>query len=172
MYSAIKVNGKKLYEYARKGQTIEVVPRNIEIYNLELLSVNTVENEITYKVNCSKGTYIRTLSEDIAKAIGTIGFMKDLKRIKVGDFKIDQALKISEIEDNIKDLNNYIITIESFFENKSKIVLNQNQMQRFLNGVRINIEKEDELYRIYDNSNKFVGVGIVKNNVLKRDIIL
>lgn len=172
MYSAIKVNGKKLYEYARKGKAIEVAPRNIEIYNIELISINNEENEITYKVNCSKGTYIRTLSEDIAKALGTIGFMKNLKRTKVGYFKIEQSLKISEIEGILKDVNSYIITIESFFENKGKIILNQNQMQKFLNGVRINIEKEDEIYRIYNDLNKFIGIGKINNYLLKRDIIV
>ena len=171
MYSAIKVNGKKLYEYARKGQAVEVTPRNIEIYNIELTSISKEENEITYKVNCSKGTYIRSLSEDIAKALGTIGFMKKLTRTKVGDFEIEQSLKITELEEK-NNLKNFIITIESFFENKDKINLTENQVQRFLNGVKISIKKEDEIYRIYDFSNKFLGIGCIKNNFLKREIVL
>ena len=73
MYSAIKVNGKKLYEYARKGQTIEIKPREIEIYAIELLNINN--NEITFRVHCSKGTYIRTLCEDIAEKLETVGYM-------------------------------------------------------------------------------------------------
>ena len=172
MYSAIKVNGKKLYEYARKGQTIEVTSRNIEIYNIELISINNKENEITYKVNCSKGTYIRTLSEDIAKAIGTIGYMKNLIRTKVGDFEIEHSIKVSELEEKKDYFDNFIITIESFFENKDKINLTENQVQRFLNGVKISIKKEDEIYRIYDFSNKFLGIGCIKNNFLKREIVL
>ena len=74
MYSAIKVNGKKLYEYARKGQNIDIKPRDIEIYNIELISISIENYEIVYKVKCSKGTYIRTLSEDIATKIGTCRF--------------------------------------------------------------------------------------------------
>ena len=172
MYSAIKVNGKKLYEYARKGQSVEIEPRNIEIYNIELIEINNEENEIKYNVNCSKGTYIRTLSEDIAKALGTIGFMKSLNRTKVGNFSIEQALKISELEQNIDKLNSFIITIESFFKNNGKIILTENQMQRFLNGVKLNFDKEDDIYRIYNESNKFIGVGVIQNNLLKRELVV
>ena len=90
MYSAIKVNGKKLYEYARKGQTIEIKPREIEIYGIELLNINN--NEITFRVHCSKGTYIRTLCENIAEELETVGYMKELKRIEVGEFNIKNAI--------------------------------------------------------------------------------
>ena len=78
MYSAIKVNGKKIYEYARKGQTIEIKPRQIEIYKCELKQINFKEKEINFTVHCSKGTYIRSLCEDIAEKLGTIGYMKEL----------------------------------------------------------------------------------------------
>ena len=70
MYSAIKINGKKLYEYARNGENVEVPPRNIEIYSINLLKIKDTEME--FEVSCSKGTYIRTLCEDIAKALGTV----------------------------------------------------------------------------------------------------
>ena len=172
MYSAIKVNGKKLYEYARKGQTIEVTSRNIEIYNIELISINKKENEITYKVNCSKGTYIRTLSEDIAKAIGTIGYMKNLIRTKVGDFEIEHSIKVSELEEKKDYFDNFIITIESFFYNKTKLVLNKNQIYRFLNGTKVKIEKKNELYRIYNEYNQFIGVGEIRDGSLKREIVM
>ena len=172
MYSAIKVNGKKLYEYARKGQTIEVTSRNIEIYNIELISINKKENEITYKVNCSKGTYIRTLSEDIAKAIGTIGYMKNLIRTKVGDFEIEHSIKVSELEEKKDYFDNFIITIESFFYNKTNLVLNKNQIYRFLNGTKVKIEKKNELYRIYNEYNQFIGVGEIRDGSLKREIVM
>ena len=81
IYSAIKVNGKKLYEYARSGQNVEIEPRTIEIYNLELIKIEN--QEITYKVHCSKGTYIRTLCEQIAEKLGTVGYMKELNRTQV-----------------------------------------------------------------------------------------
>lgn len=83
IYSAIKVKGKKLYEYARSGQSVDIPSRSIEIYNIRLIKVDSANNEIVFDVECSKGTYIRTLCEDIAKKIGTVGFMKDLQRVKV-----------------------------------------------------------------------------------------
>ena len=96
IYSAIKVNGKKLYEYARKGQKVEIPKREIEIYEMTLLNIDKKENIIEFKVYCSKGTYIRTLCEDIAKKLGTIGYMKNLKRVQVGNFCIEQSINIQE----------------------------------------------------------------------------
>ncbi len=172
MYSAIKVNGKKLYEYARKGQNIEVKPREVEIYNIELISVSQKEQEIKYKVSCSKGTYIRTLSEDIALKLETVGYMKELQRTKVGDFYIDQAIKIQDILENEKNINHYFITIEKFFENRPKIKLDNIKLKNFLNGVKICNINEDGIYRIYNESDQFIGIGNIKNNTLKRDIVI
>lgn len=81
MYSAIKVNGKKLYEYARNGEKIEVTTRNIEIYNISFLQY--IDNKIKFKVSCSKGTYIRSLCEDIAQKLNTVGTMENLERTQV-----------------------------------------------------------------------------------------
>ncbi len=170
IYSAIKVNGKKLYEYARKGQSIEIPSRNIEIYNIELVSISKLEKEIIFRVHCSKGTYIRTLCEDIAKELGTVGFMKELQRIKVGDFSIENSLTISELDNKEKVDNNYI-TIEKFFANKEKIELDSASLKKFINGVKIKVQKNDNVYKIY-YQNRFIGTGIVSNCILKRDIIL
>ncbi len=170
IYSAIKVNGKKLYEYARKGQSIEIPSRNIEIYNIELVSISKLEKEIIFKVHCSKGTYIRTLCEDIAKELGTVGFMKELQRIKVGDFSIENSLTILEL-DNKEKVDNNFITIEKFFANKEKIELDSASLKKFINGVKIKVQKNDNVYKIY-YQNRFIGTGIVSNCILKRDIIL
>lgn len=83
IYSAIKINGKKLYEYARQGKKVDIPPRQIEIYNIELQSINCEKDIIKIKVHSSKGTYIRTLCKDIAEALGTIGYMNNLRRLKV-----------------------------------------------------------------------------------------
>ena len=88
IYSAIKVNGKKLYEYARKGQQVELKPRKIEIYDIKLIDFSVEEKLIKFEVFCGKGTYIRSLCEDIATKFETVGYMKSLKRTQVGDFKI------------------------------------------------------------------------------------
>ena len=172
MYSAIKVNGKKLYEYARKGKQVEIKPREIEIYQIELISILPEKQEIQYKVSCSKGTYIRKLSEDIAQKLGTVGFMKELRRTKVGDFKLEQAIEISKIVKKEKMIQDYFITIEEFFQDKKKIELNQNQLKMFLNGVKLSMPLEDGVYRIYDENFNFVGVGMINEKKLKRDICL
>ena len=166
MYSAIKVNGKKLYEYARSGEIIKVEPRLIYIYNLELIKV--ANQEITYKVHCSKGTYIRTLCEQIAEKLGTVGYMKELKRLQVGEFKIEDSLTIDEIKENIQKK---FITIEEYFKKYPKINLDLRKLQLFLNGVQLNYNLENGIYTIYNNE-KFIGTGTIKNNLLKRDIVM
>lgn len=167
MYSAIKVNGKKLYEYARKGQTIEIKPREIEIYAIELLNINN--NEITFRVHCSKGTYIRTLCENIAEKLETVGYMKDLKRIEVGEFNIKNAITLKELENK---KGKAVISIEDFFKDKNTITLNIKKLNLFLNGVNLKVEQVDGVYRIYNEKNEFIGTGTIKNNILKRDIIV
>lgn len=168
IYSAIKVNGKKLYEYARKGQSVDVPKREIEIYNINLQEILENQNEIKFNVSCSKGTYIRSLSEDIANKLETVGFMKELNRLKVGGFEIKDAVKVSDFSKNIEK---YIITIEEFLKNKEKIFLNEKEMKQFLNGVQIDKDKVDDIYRIY-HVDKFIGTGVIQNSKLKRDIII
>lgn len=166
MYSAIKINGKKLYEYARKGEKVEIEPRKIEIYSLELISINEVDKQIEFRVSCSKGTYIRTLCENIAEKLGTVGYMKELKRTQVGEFKIEDAITIEELEQN-----QTCITIENYFRQNKNINLNEKKLQLFLNGVQLTWPLPDGVYKVYSNEH-FIGIGTVKNNLLKRDIII
>ena len=173
MYSAIKVNGKKLYEYARKGVEVEVPKREIEIYNIELLNINEKDKTIEIKVHCSKGTYIRTLCEMIAEKLKTIGYMKELNRIQVGQFELSQAVTIEDIEknkDNEEFWNENVITMQKFFENYPIIDLQESKLNLFLNGVRLNNNKPDGLYQI-KVSNEIIGIGEIRNNLLKREII-
>lgn len=169
MYSAIKVNGKKLYEYARKGQKVEIKPRKITIYAIQLLKIETEMQEIQFEVSCSKGTYIRSLCEDIAKKLGTIGYMKELQRIRVGNFSMEQSIRIEDLtEEMIKE---HIITIEKLFKDLESIELNEKKLQLFLNGVKLNFSLQDGIYRICSHQ-QFIGIGIVKDKFLKRDIII
>ena len=175
IYSAIKVNGKKLYEYARKGQNVEIKPREIEIYDIKLMNIDAQKKQIQFEVFCGKGTYIRSLCEDIAEKLETVGYMESLKRIQVGDFKIEESSKIQELEENKEDtkyLESKIISIEEIFKNKGKIKLDDRKMQLFLNGVKITQNQENDIYRIYDKNEKFIGIGIIQDKLLKRDIIL
>ena len=96
--------------------------------------------------------------------------MKELKRTKVGNFSINQSIKISDIEKDETLVNKNCITIETFFETKQQIILNDDDLKKFLNGVKIFIPKKDEIYRIYDKNLKFIGIGKVFENKLKRDI--
>ena len=174
IYSAIKVDGKKLYEYARKNEEVEIKPREIEIYNIKIISINYDENEIDFEVSCSKGTYIRTLCEDIAEKLETCGYMKELKRTRVDNFRIEDAITLEELENNKNNeeyLKNKIISIENIFENKNKINLNERKKELFLNGVKLTHDLKDDIYLVYSN-NVFLGLGIVQNKLLKRDVIV
>lgn len=171
MYSAIKVNGKKLYEYARQGKEVEVQARTIEIYDIKLIEFNKEEAEVIFEISCSKGTYIRTVCEKVAENLNTVGFMKELRRTRVGEFDIKNTVNIEEMKKNPNLLEENIITIEKFFENKQQIELNDKQLELFLNGVKLSKDNKNDIYRIYNN-NKFIGLGIVEDNKLKRDIIL
>lgn len=171
MYSAIKVNGKKLYEYAREGKQVELKARPIEIYNTKLLEYNLKEAEVIFEIACSKGTYIRTVCEKIAEKLNTVGYMKELRRTKVGDFSIEKTISIELLKSEPEKLESSIITIEQFFEEKEEIKLSDKELQLFLNGVKLSINKSDDLYKIYNN-NQFIGLGIVENNRLKRDVII
>lgn len=169
IYSAIKVKGKKLYEYARKGEKIEIKPRKINIYEINLIKINEKENEIKFKVKCGKGTYIRSLCKDIAIKLDTVGYMKELKRTKVGIFDIKDSIELNE--DTNKIINKNIITIEEIFKENDKIEIEEKRLKHFLNGVKITVKKQDGIYRIYYNKN-FLGTGVIKENLLKRDIII
>ena len=170
IYSAIKVNGKKLYEYARSGEDIEIKPRNIEIYNIELVEIESEKQEITFKVDCSKGTYIRSLCEDIAQKLGTVGYMKELNRLQVGKFKIENSIKVEDLED-IGKIKQGIITIEEIFSKNNSIIINDKDLKRFLNGISLKCELEDGVCRVYNSSNEFIGTATVKGKLAKRDII-
>lgn len=170
MYSAIKVNGKKLYEYARAGQEVERAEREIEIYNISVENIDFENNEIRFKVACSKGTYIRTLCETIAEKLGTIGYMKELQRTKVDTFLIKDSVTLFELE-QCDDKSKYIIPIEKIFEEKERIDLSPKKTELFLNGVQLTNTFKDGVYRVYTND-KFLGLGTIKNELLKRDIII
>ena len=174
IYSAIKINGKKLYEYARNEIEVEIPKREIEIYNIKLIKLDKNEKEIEFEVECSKGTYIRTLCEDIAKKLDTIGYMKSLTRTKVNNFKIENAITFEELEKN-KDNKEWLIsnsyTMEEIFDYLPKLELNDRKKELFLNGVQLTFKEKDGLYNIYNNKN-YLGTGTIKNELLKRDIII
>ena len=172
MYSAIKVKGKKLYEYARKGQNVEIPTRKIMIYSIDLVDILKSENVIVFDVFCGKGTYIRTLCEDIAKSFGTIGFMQNLLRTQVGEFRLEDSISLlMKDEKDLEVIGKNIISIEKIFSQYPKIKIEQQTLKYFLNGVRITQNVKDGVYRVY-TEDKFLGIGVVKEKLLKRDIII
>jgi len=173
IYSAIKMDGRKLYEYARMGQDVEIKPRQIEIYDITCDKVDVENKRIHFTVSCGKGTYIRSLCEDIADRLGTVGYMKELKRLKVGDFTIEQSIELAELESNKENtewLESKMITIEELFQESPKLQLDENRLQHFLNGVKITQKVEEGVYRVYSNG-EFIGIGVVRDALLKRDIV-
>ena len=159
MYSAIKKDGVKLYELARKGIEIEREARDIEIFDISDVSL---EGDILkYKAHVSKGTYIRVLCEDIAEKLGTCGTMTKLNRIKSGRFCLDEACEIEEISID------KIVSMEKLFDNK---IIIEKDLDKLLNGMKLRVEKPDGIYNLY--TNEYIGIGKIEDNYLKREIIL
>lgn len=175
IYSAIKVNGKKLYEYARSGKQVEIPKREIEIYAIKLEKQEIEKKEITFTVHCSKGTYIRSLCEEIAIKLGTVGYMKELRRKAVGKFTLDEAISLEAFEKmKIEEVQQRILTAEEVLVDIPKCNLPEKKFTLFCNGVVLSQEEigqkdlQDGLQRIYVKE-KFVGLGAVKEGRIKRE---
>ena len=158
-FSALKHKGKPLYKYAREGEFISKPPREINIFSIE--NIICEHNKCSFIVHCSKGTYIRSIARDLGDKLNSGGHLSALRRLSQGIFNIKNAMTIENIE------LNKLITIEEAFSELSEIQLDSNQTKFFMNGVKIEeINLEDETYKIYDSSKKFLGLGMVSNSVL------
>jgi len=141
MYSAIKVNGRPLYDIARKGEIVKRQPRPIEIFSLDLLSSNSSSGEFTIDVACSKGTYIRTLVEDIAEAAGSVATLTTLKRTKSGPFDFADCMTLKEIEDRVTAEDySFIAPVDRLFDSLKTVTLSDKQYSYFLNGVAFSVD--------------------------------
>lgn len=166
MYSALKVNGKKLYELAREGVTVERKARKVQILSVEIKSVDMDNNTVTMEVECSKGTYIRTLCEDIGNKLGCYGCMKALKRIRVSSFGISDAKTLDEIA-NINSsgkLDDILVRVDSVFGDCKAINTPAKADVYLYNGNKLDIRnfecrfKSGEKVRIYDSKDVFCGL--------------
>ena len=169
MFSALKHKGKALYKLARAGKEVERAPRQVEIFSFDITKIELPD--LHFEIACSKGTYIRSLCSDIAKKLGTIGCMSDLERLCVGRFDITESITLETINNNIENINNNLITIERLFDKSKNIILEDKKLKLFLNGVQLKVKEKDGAFKIYNN-NKFIGIGCIKDNILKRDIII
>ena len=166
MYSAIKQNGKKLYELAREGKTVERTSRRINIKEIKILSLG-IETEI--EVLCSKGTYIRTLCEDIGNKLGVGACMTTLRRLQTGYFTENGSYTCDELI-KLKDgdaLESALISVDKLFSDYEEIHLTPNQTKSVKNGVIMTYHKPDGFYRVYDNEDKFICVGKIADEKIR-----
>ncbi|MEG1742035.1 MAG: tRNA pseudouridine(55) synthase TruB [Acetivibrio sp.] len=171
MYSALKVNGKKLYELAREGKEIERKSRRVQIYHIDILEMDDLNHEVRMEVSCSKGTYIRTLCYDIGEALLTGGTMKSLLRTKVERFSLSESKRLSEVKKAVKDgtIASLLIPVADMFPQYADFYV-KDEKDRFLyNGNMLsmedgnlehseNLKKFSEIVRIYDSKRVFKGL--------------
>ena len=166
MYSALKVNGKKLYELAREGKVIERKARDIEVFDIKVESIDLPE--VTMTVHCSKGTYIRTLCNDIGERLGCHGCMKSLLRVRVAGFDLEHALTLSQIQSKVDEgCFDMVMPVDGVFENlpavhtasdADKLVRNGNKIPAVLTDYLKHSAESDIRYRVYNHEGIFVGV--------------
>ena len=159
MFSALKVNGQKLYDLARQGIEIERKEREVEIFNIELISFN--EDEIKFKVHCSKGTYIRTLGESISEELNTYGHLIQLRRTRVGNFKVEDAYKLDEL-DNFK-----LFPIKDALTHYSKIQLNDDEITKIKNGLKFKFNTNEDEVLIIDKNEEPIAIYEKDGNIYR-----
>lgn len=169
MYSALKVDGKRLYTLARQGITIEREPREIEIFSIDNLKIELPD--VFFDVKCSKGTYIRSLCHDIGEVLGCGGSMWELTRISSGFFNIENSVKLEELDEN--NIDKFIIPVDKALWNYPALNLEQKFESLLLNGVSLKDQKVTTglekyvLYKVYINGENFIGLGEAGDNGFK-----
>ncbi len=160
MYSAVKIDGKRLYNLARSGKEVERQARQVEIYSLNLLSFD--KKTCRFRCACSKGTYIRQLVKDIANHMGTLATLQELVRTQVGPYQVEDALPIMALKEGKVDWRDKVESIDSSLQHFEAIQLNNKEATLAVNGAKLSIQQEgletDRLYRIY-GPEIFIGLG-------------
>ena len=163
MYSALKVNGQKLCDLARKGKTVERQPRPITIHELTLLE--RTENTLRLRVRCSKGTYIRTLCKDIGEKLGCGGCMESLRRVSAGEYTIDEAVPLQELLDTDQP-EKYLRDVDTMFRNYPAVTLTANQEKRCRNGNPFSVKLAEGSYRAYSQTGEFLMLAKVEDGIM------
>ena len=163
MYSALKVNGQKLCDLARKGREVERQPREIEIFELECLGFDGLTAHL--RVRCSKGTYIRTLCKDIGLALGCGGCMAALRRVTAGAYTIEEAVPLQELLDT-EHPEQYLRAVDTMFTQYPAVTLSPKQEQRVRNGNSFSTPLADGTYRTYAQSGEFLALSKAENGTL------
>ena len=163
MYSALKINGQKLVDLARKGKTVERQPREIEIFELTMLEFSGTTARL--RVKCSKGTYIRTLCKDIGEALGCGGCMAALRRVQAGEYTIEEAVPLQTLLET-ENPETYLRPVDSMFRNYPEVVLSSNQEKRCRNGNSFSMQLEPGTYRAYSKAGEFLMLAKVEDGVM------
>ena len=163
MYSALKINGQKLVDMARKGKTVERQPRPITIHELTLLGMEA--DGIRLRVRCSKGTYIRTLCKDIGEALGCGGCMAALRRVQAGEYTIDEAVPLLQLLDEAEP-EKYLHPVDTMFRNYPAVTLSEKQALRCRNGNSFSMKLPEGTYRAYDQNGEFLMLAKVEDGVM------
>jgi len=164
MYSAIKKQGKKLYELARSGKEVYREPRPITIFELELLE-QLSPTEFTLRILCSKGTYIRTLCHDIGALLGTGGCLSSLRRTKAAGFSQEQALPLEKVIASSNPLE-FLFPVDSYFSNFPSLIVDAVTERKIRNGMSVSCQEADGLYRVYGETQAFLMLGQVEGNTM------
>ena len=163
MYSALKVNGQKLYDLARKGREVERQPRPVTIHELTLLGMEA--EGIRLRIRCSKGTYIRTLCKDIGQALGCGGCMAALRRVQAGEYTIDEAVPLAALIAS-DDPEQFLRPVDTVFRNYPSVKLTPKQELRCRNGNPFSVSLEDGTYRAYGQNGEFLMLAKVDSGVM------
>ena len=163
MYSALKVNGQKLCDLARKGRTVERQPRPITIHELTLLGMEA--EGIRLRVRCSKGTYIRTLCKDIGEALGCGGCMAELRRVTAGEYTIGESVPLQELLE-AEDPEKYLRPVDSMFRSFPAVTLTENQEKRCRNGNSFSMKLPDGTYRAYGKDGSFLMLAKMEEGTM------
>ena len=163
MYSALKVNGRKLYELARKGQEVERQPRPITVF--ELTNLGFDGTRLSLRVKCSKGTYIRTLCQDIGEALGCGGCMEALRRVRAGEYGIEDAVPLEQLLES-ETPEQYLRSLDTMFAHCPAVTLTANQEKRCRNGNPFSSPLPQGTYRAYSQSGEFLMLAKVEDGVM------
>ncbi|AAC06885.1 tRNA pseudouridine(55) synthase TruB [Aquifex aeolicus] len=165
-FSAKKIKGRRAYELARKGKKVELKPVKITVYSLELLSCNPREKEAEFLAEISSGGYVRSLAYDIGKKLGIGGYMKELRRLKIDEISVEEAVSLEEFLSS-ENPEEYVLPVDTLFRVIPEVRLNTFEAGKILQGKRILIKNYDYegLVKIYEDS-KFIGIGELKGGVL------
>ena len=163
MYSAIKINGQKLCDLARKGREVERKPRPVTIHQLSLLSFDGVK--ATLRVRCSKGTYIRTLCKDIGEALGCGGCMEALRRTAAGAYTVEEAIPLQQLVE-AEDPESYLRPVDTMFAEYPAVTLTEKQSLRCRNGNSFSVALAEGTYRAYDENGSFLMLAKVEEGIM------